>query len=175
MQQCSKIKRYFFLNNGFILLNKISNEFFTREGSHHESSTCIDHIATNAFPNNRMQISYSDLDNILSDHRSILISISKLDTNARFNKIITISRLQHQKLLDSGALKNVKSDSTNQFINDIQKTIQDYTETFSFKDKLYNELDSKIKRFHNLNLIKTRIKELMYEAAEEEFENVSLN
>lgn len=71
------IKRYHDLvkSNGYVFLNSLSRDMPTRVDKRNKTSTCIDHIITDAMFHNDNVSFVLSLDDLFGDHKALLLNV----------------------------------------------------------------------------------------------------
>lgn len=124
------------LSNGFIFLNSLSKSMPTRVDNRRKTSTCIDHIITDA-PCHDNRISYSlFLDDLFGDHKALLLSVCNKKIIANTTpKYLTIQKINHERIIAENLFSEISTESFAIFQSDLKSLIDANTITYTKRDR----------------------------------------
>lgn len=136
------------LSNGFLILNKIAIEHFTRPNN--QSGSIIDHIITDVL-DLKYTIALHDTD--ISDHRYVLATLTFNSRQKNQNHTYTIKVVEYDQINATNLTHIIDSDNTEIFINKIQKIINANTKLITKTKSHSNAMKKPWMNENILNLI----------------------
>jgi hypothetical protein len=132
------VKRYYELvqSNGYVFLNSMSRMYPTRVDISRNTSTCIDHVISDAMFH-ATNISFTlSLDDLFGDHKAFMLNVlHPREQRNSSQKYFTVKKTNHEKIISQNLLANVSDLTFEEFQIDLKSIFDSNTTEYTKREK----------------------------------------